>query len=426
LQRALAGRLARDTAHVGFWQVVRVGGQAVWVVLIARLLGPQGYGAFVGAAGLATAAGGLTGLGLGLVMLQDVSRDPSLFADRWRKAIATSIVSGTVLVLLFGLLASMALGHAVSLIALVAIGLSELLLFPIVSIAAFAFSSRHLLGIAAALPALMAACRVMAALAFWLASPAKSLDAYVWFHTAATLLCAGGAWLWVHLRLRPQPAPFQLSRRDLGEGMSFSMVWMVGNALASLDKTLVLRLAGAEVAGLYAASYRFATVLALPVDALTMAAGPRLFRHGGGTEHQPQLIQRLLLTTLLYALVAALVLWALAGVLPWLLGPRFLPAVPAVRWMALFVPCYGLRLLGSNILMASNAKTLRAAIEGCGLGLLVIFGLLWLPHHGLLGAVTMICATEALLALATWLTIWRRQIKGQSSRGLASLRSKAR
>ena len=410
LQRIPTGALARDTARVGFWQVMRIGGQAAWVVLLARLLGPQGYGTFVGVAGLATAVGGFTGLGLGLVMLQDVAREPSLFGARWRAAITVSMVSGLMLALLFTAAARWVVGPGVPLDVLTALALSELLFFPIVSVAAFAFSAQQRMGLAAALPAMASLGRVLAVLAFWLLVPQRTLAAYVWFHAGALLLCAALAWGWVHRVLRPPPRAFRLDRRDLGEGLGFSVVWMVGNALASLDKTLVLRLAGAEIAGLYAVTYRFATVLALPVDALAMAAGPRLFRHGGGTHKQPGLVPRLLLAALLYTLVAGLAMWLMAGVLPWLLGARFAPAVDAARWMALFVPCYGVRLLGSNVLMASDCKKLRAAIEGCGLGLLVLLAFCWLPTHGLRGAVAMICVTEAVLALAVWMAVWRRRI----------------
>ena len=410
LARLPRGGLARDTARVAFWQAMRIGGQAAWVVLLARLLGPQGYGTFVGVAGLATAVGGFTGLGLGLVMLQDVAREPALFGARWRTALTVCIGSGVVLALLFVGLARWVVGPGVPLEVLVALALSELLLFPLVSVAAFAFSARQRMGIAAALPAVVAVGRVVAALAFGWLTPQRTLQAYVAFHTGTMLLCAGLAWAWVRLALKPSPEPFRLTKRELGEGLGFSVVWMVGNALFSLDKTLVLRLAGAEIAGLYAVTYRFAAVLALPVDALTMAAGPRLFRHGGGTQRQPGLIPRLVISALLYTLVAGMALWVMTGVLPWLLGPGFRPAVAAARWMALFVPCYGLRLLGSNVLMASDCKTLRAAIEGCGLVVLVLLAFCWLPAYGLTGAVAMICVTEGLLALAVWTVIWRRRI----------------
>jgi O-antigen/teichoic acid export membrane protein len=389
---------------VSFWQAARLGGQALWVLAIARLLGPGGYGLFIGVAGLATTLGGLTGLGQGLVLLQDASREPALFDERWRKAIGTCLASGIAFAALFALAGPWLFGAALSPGALALIGLSELLLYPVVTTAAFAFSARQRMGMSAALPAVVALGRVLAALACWLAVPSPTLDAYVGFHAAATALCALGAWWWVHARLRPARVPFALGRRDTAEGLGFSLMWMVGNALTSLDKTLVLRLAGAQAAGQYGAAYRLATLLAMPVDALTMAAGPRLFRHGGG-RREPGLVARLALAALGYALLAAGVLWLAAGLLPWLLGPAFAPAVPAARWMALFVPCYGLRLLGSNVLMASDRKKLRVLIEGLGLLCLLAAAPLLVPGHGALGAVAMIVATEALLAAAAWAAV---------------------
>jgi O-antigen/teichoic acid export membrane protein len=418
-ERLRFGKLAQDTAFVAFWQTARIGAQTIWVILIARLLGPQGYGTFTGAAGLATAIGGFTGLGLGLVMLQDVARNSNLFGDRWRKAIVVCIASGLILALLFIGCASVVLDHRLRLSVLIAIAISELVFFPIVSVAAFAFSARHQMGIAAALPALMAVFRVLAAVVFWLTTRTASLEVYVWFHAIATLLCACVAWLWVTIQLRPERTALVLTRRSLSEGFGFSMVWMTNNALISLDKTLVLRICGAEIAGLYAALYRFAAVLALPVEALTMAAGPRLFRHGGGIEQQPSLIPRLLLSALVFGALMGTVLWACIGILPWLLGNNFQAAVGAARWMALFVPCYGVRLLGSNVLMTSDCKRLRVLIEGCGLALLIILALAWLPGHGLKGAIAMITTTEAVLALATWLVIVIRANRKESQPDLA-------
>lgn len=396
--------LAGDTGRVAFWQAMRIGGQALWVILIARLLGPHGYGTFVGVAGLATTLGGFTGLGMGLVMLQDTARDPGLFDRRWSQALGACVASGCVLAIAFGLIAPRLLANVPALI-VAALGVSELLFFPLVSVAAFAFSARGRMGTAAAMPALTALGRVLAAAAFW-AFAAHRLETYVWLHVTATLTCALVALAMVRQQCRPHPASLRLSRREVREGVGFSAVWMVGNALSSLDKTLVLRLAGAEIAGLYAAVYRLATVLALPIEAMTMAAGPRLFRHGGG-QAQPGLIARLVGFTLACSVLAGIVLWWSAALLPWLLGETFRPAVAAARWMVIFVPCYGLRLLGSNILMASNAKTWRVLIEGAGLACLLLFALLWLPRYGLYGAVAMICMSEGLLAIAVWLALWR-------------------
>ena len=45
-------RLAQNTVLATGWQGIRVALQAVWVVLLARAIGPGGYGSFAGMAGL--------------------------------------------------------------------------------------------------------------------------------------------------------------------------------------------------------------------------------------------------------------------------------------------------------------------------------------------------------------------------------------
>jgi O-antigen/teichoic acid export membrane protein len=202
----------------------------------------------------------------------------------------------------------------------------------------------------------------------------------------------------------PSAAPIRIS--DIREGLGFSAVWAVANALTSLDKTLVLRFAGSTTTGLYAAAYRLATMFALPIDALTMAVTPRLFRRGDGDASHPHLLRHLVAITLSYTLAAEAALWLAAELLPVLLGQGFKPAVSAARWLTLFLPCYGLRVLGSNVLLASGLKRLRIIIEGLGMLSMLLFALLWLPGHGLNGAVTMIIASEATLAMLTWATIW--------------------
>lgn len=396
-----AGRLARNTLWVMSWQGARVAAQAVWLVLVARALGPQGYGAFAGIAGLGNTLGGLAGLGLGLVMYQEVAKQPSQFGKRWRQTLAATAASGSLFALVFVLFGGNVLGYS-DLSVITGIALSELVCFPLVTAAAFAFAAHERMGWSAALPALLGGFRVLAVAAFFILEDTGTLAVYAWFHAGATALFAAVALLLVHVLLRPAAAPLRVSWRDLRDGVGFSAVWVTGNALTSVDKALVMRLAGNEVAGLYASAYRFATVLALPMDALAMAAMPRLFREGGGAVSNPHLIPRLLLVTLAYGLLAGGSLWLLADLLPLLLGEGFAGGTRAVRLMALFLPCYGLRVLAGNLLMARGRKTQRVLIEWAGLGSLVLFGVLWIPGHGLEGAVMMIIAAELMLAGAAW------------------------
>ncbi len=101
LQKIPKGRLARNTYLALFWQVVRVGAQGLWLIVIARKLGAEGYGAFAGAAGLAVFLGAFGGLGLGLVLLKKVSKDRRSFSVYWHKALKWTLGTGAVLVLIF-------------------------------------------------------------------------------------------------------------------------------------------------------------------------------------------------------------------------------------------------------------------------------------------------------------------------------------
>ena len=68
LERFRLGGLARGSLSVLGWNVARLGVQLVWMLLLARNLGAQGYGSFSGLSGLAIALSGLVGAGLGLRM----------------------------------------------------------------------------------------------------------------------------------------------------------------------------------------------------------------------------------------------------------------------------------------------------------------------------------------------------------------------
>jgi O-antigen/teichoic acid export membrane protein len=397
--RVPRGRLARNTIAVALWSATRVGVQALWLVVAARLLGPAGYGTFAGLSGLATTLSGFVGAGLALVMYQDVANHPGRFGLRWRQTIVTSLATGAVfaaaLLAFGGRLAGGLDAHVV-----LAIAIAELFGFPLTSAAAFAFGSHERMGWSVALPALLGVARLIALGLFQLFGDG-TLASYAWFHACASLVWAAFAIGLVQVLLKPPATPFAIGRADLREGLGFTVLWVTSIALGSFDKALALRFAGAEVAGLYTSAYRLATVLALPMDALLTASMPRLFREGGGTS-TPRLTPILFALTLAYGALAGVVLWFAADLLPLLLGAKFAAAAHAARGLAFFLPCYGLRYLGTNLLMARRCKTERVVIEICGIAALTALGAWWLPRDGLDGAIRMVITAEALLALASW------------------------
>jgi O-antigen/teichoic acid export membrane protein len=178
---------------------------------------------------------------------------------------------------------------------------------------------------------------------------------------------------------------------------------LVETGMTSLDKTLVLKLANSEIAGIYSSAYRLVSVLAIPATSLGMAVLPRLFR--SYTEDQAQhagLVRYLVGATCIYGLVAGMAAWSLGDVLPLLLGPHFSSAAHATRWLAPLPLLYGLYTLGCNVLVTTHRRYLRVLAQAAGIALLLISAGVCVPRFGLEGAVAMILVTQAATAALIW------------------------
>lgn len=160
------GKLVRTSLQVMIWQGVRLVCLAGWIVMAARTLGAQDYGVFSGIAGTASALAGLAGLGSGMLMFQYSASDHAKFSRYWKQ---TWVLCGLTSLPLALLLFPSVLGSAsISTIGIALIAASEILAFPFVTNAAFAFSAHERMGWAAALPAISALLRLIAISVFGL------------------------------------------------------------------------------------------------------------------------------------------------------------------------------------------------------------------------------------------------------------------
>lgn len=397
------GSLARTSIQVMVWQGVRLLCLAGWIVIAARTLGAQDYGIFSGVTGTASALGGLVGLGSGMLMYQYSASDPSRFSRYWKQTWVLCIASSLPLALL--LFPSVLGTGSISAWGIGLIALSEIVAFPFVTNAAFAFSSHERMGWAAALPAINAAFRLIAIVVFSQTLAGQDLNHYLILHLAASLCSSAFSMLAVRRLLKPRPAALQIQGSDLRHGASHAASWTSATAITTLDKAFVLRAGGDTTAGLYAACYRIAAVAAMPLDAMMMSAMPRFFRaHLEGTRHR-RLIFTMLAAAAGYTSLVASLLWWGAAFLPDLLGPDFTAAVPALRWMGLFILAYSVRQIACNVLVGRGFRIRKTLIEGGGLIAMAILSAVLIPLHGLKGAVIMLICVESGMAIVAGLTL---------------------
>jgi O-antigen/teichoic acid export membrane protein len=404
--------LARNAALAVAWQAVRVTGQAAWMIVLARQVGPASYGLFAGMAGLATALGTLTGFGLGVLMLQDTSRAPERFAATWKNAVGMTVLTGTLLLAVFVGVACLLFRGEASLAMYVAIGIPELLCVPLTIAASYAFQAHERMGWAGALFSLVPLGNLAAVAAFSCMPGAAGIGAYLPLHAVSSILAALAAVILVRRMLTPAPVPFALQPRDLREGAAFSLMRLADTGMTSLDKTLVLQLAGSEIAGIYGSAYRLVAVLAMPATAVGAAALPRLFRaelEQAGAERR--LLRSLIGVNLAWGLLAALGAFIAGYLLPLLLGPGFAAATRLAWWLVPWPLLYGLYTLGCNVLLTSRRRHLRTGVQALGMGMMAAAAVLSMPRLGLPGPAVMLLSTQALLVLLVWGLIWRQRGK---------------
>lgn len=398
------GQLAQNTLLSLFWQGMRVLFLLIWIVFLARLLGAEGYGVFSGVAGLAVILGSFSGLGLGLLMYQDTVINPDVFADRWGDALWATILGGCSFFAVF-IAISIAVFPLIQVQTLVAIGLAELVFFPLVTTSAYAFASKIRIGWSSALPSLVAFLRCISIAIFAATDVPKDFDNYVWFHLLATVMSSLIIVFLVKSILKPEFKPYTLNVAKLRKGIVFCFSWASTSALTSADKTSVLKIGGGEMAGLYSSSYRIASIFLLPIDALVNAAVPRLFLQGSEKHGNSTIVSYVFIALLAYSVLAGLVLLTLPEFIVWVLGPSFVMAAAVIKWFSLLIPCYAMRTFSTQILLTSGNVRLKVIVEISGLVLLILLGLLLIPLYGLIGATFMIIVTEAIVALTCWLMI---------------------
>lgn len=417
------GRLARAATVTLFWQIVRIATLALWMLITARLLGPEGYGIYTGLASLATTIGALTGLGLGFIMYQGTIHNPARFGEYWINALVSALASGGFLSVIF-IFSAKSLMTGTNHTLLLAIGISEILLFPLVTTAAFAFSAHERLGWASMLPAMTAVFRLGGNSVFYWLAPSYDVEHYIWYHTAATCLSAVVSITLVKILLAPRQAQLTINHRDFIEGLGFACSWAGSSALTSLDKTFALRFGNAEIAGLYSIAYRFVTILAQPIDALVAAALPRLFAQGANPAKHTQLLVPLVGSILSYGVIAGLLIWMISPFIPLFLGDSFTPAVKIIHLLAVVIPLYGLRITISHILIGRRQKKTKSIIELLAIILLIGLMILFVPTQGAIGAAYSCLGVEAFLAVGMALALITQQGAGKNQQSKVTTKHK--
>jgi O-antigen/teichoic acid export membrane protein len=198
----------------------------------------------------------------------------------------------------------------------------------------------------------------------------------------------------------------RLLRERALEGVGFSIAASTTSVYNDIDKAMLSRYGMLAANGIYSMAYRVVDMSCTPIRALQSAAFPRFCQAGrNGAAGSIALTRKLLGKTLPFGLLAAVVMFLAAPIIPHIVGRSFANSVPALEWLCLLPVFRSLHLSAGDTLTGAGYQRYRTAAQLCAAGL--NFGLnLWLiPAYSWHGAAWASLLTDGGLAAGNWMIL---------------------
>jgi O-antigen/teichoic acid export membrane protein len=415
LARLGQNSFARNTLWMLFAQGLRLVLQAAYFVIIARVLGVEEYGAFVGATAIVSILAPFATLGSGNLLIKNVSRDRSLFRVYWGNALFMIFVSGLVLVLFVVLIAPFILPKSIPLLLIFLVAITDLIFFRILDTAGQAFQAVSWLSKTAQLNILPNITRLIAAFALVHFFPNPNALEWTFLYLISTAVCALLGILLVHRDLGTPKLALSRIKPEILEGFYFSVSLSAQTIYNDIDKTMLARLATLEATGIYAAAYRLLDVAFVPVRSILAAAYAKFFQHGAsGISGSIGLTKRLVPIAGTYGIAAGIGLFLFAPVVPYVLGDEYAGTVEALRWLSPILFLKAMHYFAADTLTGAGFQGRRSAVQVMIAVFNVLVNLWLISAYSWRGAAWSSLASDGLLMLGLWMMVgflYRQQVQ---------------
>ena len=394
--------LSRNTSWMLLGQGGRLVIQAIYFILMARNLGPHQYGAFIAVTAAASIVSPFVGNGIGSLMIKNVARDRSVFAEYWGNSLLMTFVSGTPLTVGVALACLSLLPSSIPAVVVLQVVVSDVLVYQFVQLAAWAFQSVELLGWTAGLTVFACFTR-LAGIAVIVGMHRPTLLAWSVAYLVTSTICALVAIACVLWRLgRPRLALSRI-RGELREAFYFSTGFSAQTVYNDMDKTMLARLGSLDATGIYAAAYRLIDVAFIPIRSLLAAAYPGFFRSGhDGITSSMAYAKRLLPRALAYSAAIAALLLVAAPLVPRVLGAEYARTTEALRWLALLPLLKTMHYFAADSLTGAGFQGVRTVAQVLVAMFNVLVNLWIIPAYSWRGAAWSSLASDGLLAASLW------------------------
>jgi O-antigen/teichoic acid export membrane protein len=266
--------VASNTVWMLFGQGLKLLVQALYFTVIARSLGAQNYGAFVGVVGFVGIMLPFASMGSGYLLIKNVSLDKNQFRKNFGNALITTLVASSILFCVAVAASHFLLPSGISQKLITMVAVSDLFGTSIANICGQAFIAFERMKWTASLNVLLSVIRLVAA--GMLATLHANPTALQWgeYYLGSTVVVTLIAFSLVLAKLGGPAFHFTRGAAELREGFYFSVAQSAQTIYNDIDKAMLARLSTLEATGIYGAAYRLIDVSFTPVASVIVAAAP--------------------------------------------------------------------------------------------------------------------------------------------------------
>ena len=413
LRAARDSKVTRNASWLLAGELFGLASQLVMFIFVTNAFETEVYGVFVGVVSLALFVGPFSSFGAGYLVVQRVVAKgealvPAILRS-WTTVMGGAILFGGLLVAL----RVVVLPQTTTILLLEVLG-AEIFFNQIVQANRFIGQAINKLWLTPVMTATSGVARV--GFAFWYLHLHSNPTIEGWgvFYVLSVAVGAivGMAIIWAmagdHIR-----AVFP-SRRDLGEGLTFSINVSSAMLKGDADKFLLARMSQEAAAGVYGAGYRILGVAMVPNTALGDATYARFFAASGPRE-AIELAKKLSLVSLVLNGVGGLVTIVGASYITGLLGDSYSEAADVLRWLA-FVPLLSAwQLFAGNALSGIGHHRTRLFQTTSSAVLNIVLNIALIPSMSWQGSVLATILTELYLVVLHWRTLSRLAARAETA-----------
>jgi O-antigen/teichoic acid export membrane protein len=405
LRAARDSKITRNASWLLAGELFGLASQLVMFILVTNAFEKDVYGTFVGVVSLALFVGPFSSFGAGYLVVQRVvSKGEALvpaILRSWTTVMAGAVVIGGALVAL----RVVVLPQTTTILLLEIVG-AELFFNQLVQANRFIGQAIGKLWLTPVMTAASGIMRVLFAVWYLRVRSNPTIEGWGVFYVLSVAVGAivGMAIIWFMVGDRIR-AEFP-SRRDLGEGLTFSINVSSAMLKGDADKFLLTRMNQEAANGVYGAGYRILGLATVPNTALGDATYARFFAASGPKE-AIALAKRLSAVSLVLNSISGVAVIVGASFITGLLGDSYSEAAEVLRWIA-FVPLLSAwQLFAGNALSGIGHHRIRLYQTMSSAGLNIVLNIILIPSLSWRGSAIATIVTELYLVVLHWRTLWR-------------------